>query len=746
MRWRAMNPLRSVVRAFAVALLAVAVLTLARYLVLIPVFGFDLIMIPAITSIIVAAWLAGPLSGLIATVLTICVLCQLETAGFSAVFFSAERLIRIVTFLFIGAVISWGVDAVHTVRRRTEDHRRELEEELRWRKQVQAELRESEERIRLAVEAADIGTFDFNPITGEKTWSERTKVMFGLPPDADVSNVSFRDRVHPDDRELVEQAIRSALDPRGTGAYRLECRLVWPDSTVHWFVAKGQAMFEGEGPQRRATRFLGTIIDITHRKRAEQELRQAEETFRTLATHAPVGIFQTDPQGAGLFANEAWYAITGAAPEQALGHAWIKLVHPDDRARVFQIWQDATRDHRNNVAEFRFLNDRTGIRWVVASTTPILDAAGIVTGFVGTMVDLTERKAVEDVVKASEARLRGILDNTPAVISLKDLQGRYVLVNRGWQKLFGVSHEEIVGLTNEELLRKTRSSHMSREIADHFLGVERTVLETGEAVEFEDPVQYGEVPQFFFTVKFPIRDADNQITGIGGISVDITERRLALDALAAEQELLNHTIALQDHERQLIAYEIHDGLIQYVTGALMQLEAIQSNRSNGSAGGEMERVVGVLRRAVAEGRQLLDGIRTPVLDGLGVAAAIENLIQEEERAHVQVEFVQTNQVGRMDAKIEEAIYRITQEALTNTGKHSRSKNVRVELKRQGEKVQLEVRDWGVGFTPPMRVHGAVHGLRGMMERARIAGGSCTIVSAPGDGTRVLAELPYVLRS
>jgi PAS domain S-box-containing protein len=741
-----MNHIRSVAQAFAVALLATAILTLVRYALLIPVFGFDLIMIPAIASIISAAWLAGALSGLIATILNVCVLCQLQTAGFSFDVFSTQGLVRVVTFVFIGAVISWGIDAVQIVRRRAEDHRRELEEEIRWRKQAQVELREREERIRLAVEAADIGTFDFNPSTREQTWSQRAKCMFGLEPDADVSTVSFRERIHPEDRERVEKAIQSALDPNGTGAYQVECRLVWPDHTVHWFIAKGQAMFDGEGSRRRAARFLGTIVDITHRKRAEQELRQAEQRFRTLATHAPVGIFQTDPLGAGLFANEAWYAITGAAPEQALGHAWIKLVHPDDRARVFQIWQDATRDRRNNVAEFRFLNARTGIRWIVASTTPILDAAGVVTGFVGTIVDLTERKAVEDVVKASEARLRGILDNTPAVISLKDLQGRYVLVNRGWQKLFEVSHEEIVGLTNEELLRKTRSSHMSREIADHFLGVERTVLETGEAVEFEDPVQYGEVPQFFFTVKFPIRDANNQITGIGGISVDITERRQALDALAAEQELLHHTIAVQDQERQLIAYEIHDGLIQYVTGALMQLEALQSNRNVDPSDGELERVVGVLRRAVAEGRQLLDGIRTPVLDGLGVAAAIENLIQEEERAHVQVEFVQTSDVGRMDAKIEEAIYRITQEALTNTGKHSHSKNVRVELKREGEKVQLEVRDWGVGFTPPSRVNGAVHGLRGMMERARIAGGSCTIDSKPGDGTRVVAELPYVLRS
>jgi PAS domain S-box-containing protein len=485
--------------------------------------------------------------------------------------------------------------------------------------------------------------------------------------------------------------------------------------------------------------------EVQRRKRAEADLREREERFRTLAMFAPVGIFQTDAEGAGLFANEAWCTITGARPEQALGNGWARFVHPEDRQRVFEGWQDAARNRRNEVTEFRFVNQATGIRWVVASTSAIADAAGGVTGYVGTVVDLTDRKAVEDIVREDEARLRSILDNTPAAISLKDLQGRYVLVNRNWEELFGVSNDQIVGLKNEDLLSLTASPHMSKEIADQFMEIDRIVVEAGEPIEFEDPVQYGDVPQFYLTVKFPIRDANSRITGIGGISIDVTERRQAVDALAAEQDLLRHTIEVQDHERQIIAYDIHDGLIQYITGALMQLEAIQSSQLSPVAD-QLEGIVAVLRRAVAEGRRLMGGIRTPVLDGLGAVAAIGNLIEEGERAHVQVEFIKDDALGRMDPKIEEAIYRIAQEALTNIEKHSESTNVRVELKRQGDKVFLEVRDWGVGFTPSKQVGGAVHGLRGMMERARIAGGQCTISSVPGDGTRVAVEVPYTSRS
>ena len=166
-------------------------------------------------------------------------------------------------------------------------------------------LREREERIRLAVESTNIGTFDFNPMTGERNWSDRFKEMFGLSADANVINLSFRDRIHPDDRKQVNRAMQRAFDPSGDGACETDCRLVWPDGSVHWYIVRGQTLFEGEMPNRRPIRFLGTVLDITERKHAEAALRQAEDKFRKMATHAPVGIFHTDAQGRCLFVNDS---------------------------------------------------------------------------------------------------------------------------------------------------------------------------------------------------------------------------------------------------------------------------------------------------------------------------------------------------------------------------------------------------------------------------------------------------------
>lgn len=349
--------------------------------------------------------------------------------------------------------------------------------------------------------------------------------------------------------------------------------------------------------------------------------------------------------------------------------------------------------------------------------------------------EIAERMTAEETVGASESRLQAILNNTSAVIYLKDSQGRYLLTNKRYEEVFHITQQQLVGKTDAEIF--------PLDVVEKLQANDRQVRDTGLPLEFEEVVPHDDGPHTYVSVKFPIFDPAGQCYAVGGISTDISDRKRASDALEAEQELLRHTIELQDQERQLIAYEIHDGLVQYATGALMQLESMRDAPS-GAISEKIESVVEILQRAVAEGRRLINGIRTPVLDDWGVVAAIEHLIDEEERAHVEVEFVKDSALGRMAANIEEAIYRITQEALTNIGKHSQSKRVRIELGRTGDRVRLEVRDWGVGFTPSNGSR-SVHGLKGMTKRARIAGGRFAIESAPGKGTKIIVDLPFLGR-
>ncbi len=149
------------------------------------------------------------------------------------------------------------------------------------RRQAEEALLDSQERLRLAVEATGLGTWDFNPGTGMMQWSDRCKEVHGLPPDAELDYGEFLLRVHPDDWDRVHHAVQEALDPRTGGEYDVEYRSVGRDGVTRWIISKGRSFFEGEsegeGEERRATRFIGTAMDITERKRSEEELREAKE-------------------------------------------------------------------------------------------------------------------------------------------------------------------------------------------------------------------------------------------------------------------------------------------------------------------------------------------------------------------------------------------------------------------------------------------------------------------------------------
>jgi PAS domain S-box-containing protein len=141
-------------------------------------------------------------------------------------------------------------------------------------------LHASQARLRLATEAAAIGTWDVDPATGALCWDARCKALFGLPPDADVSFDLFLEALHPDDRGATEQAIAAALDPSGAGEYDIAYRTIGRvDGMERWIAAKGRAVFDGDGRARRAVRFIGTVIDISERKRAEAELRHINATL-----------------------------------------------------------------------------------------------------------------------------------------------------------------------------------------------------------------------------------------------------------------------------------------------------------------------------------------------------------------------------------------------------------------------------------------------------------------------------------
>lgn len=221
------------------------------------------------------------------------------------------------------------------------------------------------------------------------------------------------------------------------------------------------------------------------------------------------------------------------------------------------------------------------------------------------------------------------------------------------------------------------------------------------------------------------------------------ERKLAEESLQAERRRLLDLYESQEYERKLAAYEIHDGITQYAAGAIMHLESYQRALGGQSSPPELQLVDHLVRKTLEESRRLINGFRPPILDEQGIVAAIEYLVEEQTAAGPKVTLELKSEIPRLAPALETAIFRITQEALTNARKHSGSRKVEIKLDHDRDWIHLEVRDWGKGFKPSRGRKGRF-GLRGIRERVRLLEGKVAIESRPGKGTSVSVDLPILV--
>ena len=201
--------------------------------------------------------------------------------------------------------------------------------------------------------------------------------------------------------------------------------------------------------------------------------------------------------------------------------------------------------------------------------------------------------------------------------------------------------------------------------------------------------------------------------------------------LVKEHRNLKHLLQSSDHERQLIAYEIHDGLAQQLAGAIMQFQTFDHLKETKpkQAAKAYDAGMTMLRQGHFEARRLIAGVRPPILDEEGVVAAVGHLVNEQIRLKgPKIEYRSRVDFDRLDPTLENAIYRIAQEALTNACQHSKSEKVRVSLVQREDRVRIEIRDWGIGFDP-RAVPKNHFGLEGIRQRARLLGGKCSIRSS-----------------
>ncbi|MGP1385767.1 MAG: PAS domain S-box protein [Thainema sp.] len=262
------------------------------------------------------------------------------------------------------------------------------------RKQAEAALRQSEDRLRMALESAQLGTWDWNLSTNELLWDDCCKQMFGLSPDAETSIETFFAGLHPDDRDRVEQIVQRSLDPANDGNYEAEFRTIGlQDGIERWVLAKGQAYFDADGTSRR---FIGTVFNITDRKQVEAALRDSEIRFRQMTDVAPMLVWISDTDTLCSYFNQSWLTFTGRTLEQEMGNGWTEGIHPDDFKYCLDVYNNAFDARRPFEMEYRLRRFDGEYRWILDVGVPRFTPDGEFLGYIGSCFDIHDRKQAEN--------------------------------------------------------------------------------------------------------------------------------------------------------------------------------------------------------------------------------------------------------------------------------------------------------------------------------------------------------------
>ena len=269
-----------------------------------------------------------------------------------------------------------------------------VERDVTSQKGQEVALRAREERLRLALNAVWDGLWDWHVPTGYCYYAPRWYTMLGFDEHALSPHIdTFLDLLHPMDVAVCEQSLRDHFDGR-TDTYALEVRLRTAANTWRWVLTRGTVV--ERDPHGRPVRMVGTHTDIAERKKIELALRTSEDRFRTLTMASPLGIFLTDSGGECTFVTPRMLDLWGAPVESLLGRGFLDAAHPDDRARVHRAWQTTVRGGGELSMEYRVLRPDGEVRWICERTAAHRDGA-IVTGFVGTVEDITaQKRAGED--------------------------------------------------------------------------------------------------------------------------------------------------------------------------------------------------------------------------------------------------------------------------------------------------------------------------------------------------------------
>jgi PAS domain S-box-containing protein len=505
--------------------------------------------------------------------------------------------------------------------------------------------------------------------------------------------------------------------------------LVFPDGGERSLISNAAPLIGEDGKPYGA---VAALLDVTERDRAVKALRESEEWLRLAIQAGKMYAYEWNVTTGVLVRSPEYVNVLGdAEPRTLTFEQVIEKIHPDDRSKLAAaVGRHSPKNPRVDVTYRVVLPGKAAI-WVKSSGRGLFDEEGKLLRVVGIVADITDQKLTEEALRDSEERLR--LAQKVARV------GTFERNIRTGVNTWTAEMESMYGLPPGGF-GQTRAAFENLVHPDDREKVTRLVddaIKTGQPTSAEWRVIWPDGSVHWIAGRWQVlMDESGEPSRVVGVDMDITERKLAEEALS---NMTRNLVEAQEQERARIARELHDDVNQRLALLTIELEQLRDDPSR-------------VRRRLQELKERITNISTDIhavahdlhsskLEYLGVAAGMKSWCREfAERRKLEVD-CRHGVRSDLPTEIGLCLFRVLQQALDNAAKHSGVKRIEVQLNEESGEVHLIVSDSGRGFDVEAVKHGKGLGLTSMRERVRLVNGTIAIASRPMGGTTIHVRVP-----
>ena len=398
---------------------------------------------------------------------------------------------------------------------------------------------QSEDMLRLIIDSVPVGIAYFDRRRKFRVANETCRRFLGLPP-AKLIGQTLRQAIGEKPYKIARKYVNRALAGE---TVTFENTLPNPDGGEFSLNVSYVPNF---GPDKSVEGFFALVQDVTDSKRAEESSLENEKRFRAVVENSPFPVFLKNHQGQFQLVNEPFEKWCGFTSDEIIG----KTSHDIFPKKNTDTYVAQDKDVLKTMKVIERMHDITfgdgTIHPILVIKFPIIGADNQPPG-VGTInIDLTESKRAEEALREKDGLFETFVEHSPSLFSIKDLEGRYLLASREFKRVLSTDKQGIIG--------KKAANFLPKKAAEASTVHDRKVIETKSAVTLEEEIFFEDETHTFLTTKFPLIDASGAVTGTGGFSTDITERKRAEEMLTTAIESLPEGFAYFDPEDRLVLF------------------------------------------------------------------------------------------------------------------------------------------------------------------------------------------------